>query len=117
CAFTGAVSDRAGFLESFGSLGTVFLDEIGDVDPSVQVKLLRVLQSRTLQRLGETTPRRFEGKIIAATNRDLGAEIGRGHFREDFYYRLCADTIVTPSLYEQLAGAGGGELLHLVQFI
>jgi len=116
-AFTGAVSDRTGFLESCGPLGTVFLDEIGEVDPSIQVKLLRVLQSRMLQRLGESTPRRFEGKIIAATNRDLSAEIGRGRFREDFYYRLCADTIVAPSLHEQLAGAHDNELHHLVQFI
>ena len=116
-AFTGAVSDRVGFLESCGPLGTVFLDEIGDVDPSIQVKLLRVLQSRTLQRLGESTSRRFDGKIIAATNRDLSAQIGRGSFREDFYYRLCADTILAPSLHEQLAGAGDDELRHLVQFI
>ncbi|MEA2326064.1 MAG: hypothetical protein QOE68_1023, partial [Thermoanaerobaculia bacterium] len=59
-AFTGAASDREGFLESCGALGSVFLDEIGEVEPAVQVKLLRVLQSRTLQRLGDTTPRAFE---------------------------------------------------------
>src|ERR1051326_3837551 len=64
-AFTGAIEDREGFLESCGAVGTVFLDEIGEVDPSIQVKLLRVIQSRTFQRLGETTPRRFAGKIIA----------------------------------------------------
>ncbi|HEX2061054.1 MAG TPA: sigma 54-interacting transcriptional regulator [Thermoanaerobaculia bacterium] len=114
-SFTGAVADHVGFLESCGALGTVFLDEIGEVDPAVQVKLLRVIQSRTLQRLGETTPRRFEGKIIAATNRDLAAEIRAGRFREDFFYRLCADTITTPALREQLAEPG--ELRHLVRFI
>ncbi|MGH9421005.1 MAG: sigma 54-interacting transcriptional regulator, partial [Thermoanaerobaculia bacterium] len=79
-----------------------------------------VLQSRTLQRLGETTPRPFEGKLIAATNRDLAEEIRKGRFREDFYYRLCADTITTPSLREQLAGSETGnddELSHLVRFI
>ena len=70
-SFTGAVADREGFLESTGPLGTVFLDEIGELDPSIQVKLLRVIQSRPFQRLGDTTPRRFEGKLIAATNRDL----------------------------------------------
>jgi DNA-binding NtrC family response regulator len=115
-SFTGATSDREGFLESCGALGTVFLDEIGEVESSVQVKLLRVIQSRTLQRLGETTTRKFDGKLIAATNRDLAAEISKGRFREDFFYRLCADTIVTPSLQEQLAG-GDDELRHLVEFI
>jgi transcriptional regulator with AAA-type ATPase domain len=115
-AFTGAASDREGFLESSGALGSVFLDEIGEIEPGVQVKLLRVLQSRTLQRLGDTTPRAFEGKLIAATNRDLAEEIRKGRFREDFYYRLCADTLSTPSLQDQLAGAED-ELHHLVRFI
>jgi len=115
-AFTGAAADREGFLESCGPLGSVFLDEIGEVEPSIQVKLLRVLQSRTLQRLGETTTRPFEGKLIAATNRDLADEIRKGRFREDFYYRLCADTVTTPALHEQLAGSPD-ELEHLVRFI
>jgi transcriptional regulator with AAA-type ATPase domain len=115
-AFTGAATDREGFLESCGALGSVFLDEIGEVEPSIQVKLLRVLQSRTLQRIGDTTPRPFEGKLIAATNRDLGEEIRKGRFREDFYYRLCADTVTTPALQEQLAGSED-ELNHLVRFI
>jgi len=115
-AFTGAMTDREGFLESCGALGTVFLDEIGEIDPAVQVKLLRVIQSRTFQRLGDTQPRRFEGKLIAATNRDLAEEIRKGRFREDFYYRLCADSITTPTLHEQLAAAPD-ELQHLVRFI
>ena len=115
-SFTGAVVDRDGFLESCGALGTVFLDEIGEVDPAVQVKLLRVIQSRTFQRLGDTAPRRFEGKLIAATNRDLAEEIRKGRFRDDFYYRLCADTIRTPTLADQLAG-NETELAHLVRFV
>ncbi len=115
-AFTGAVADREGFLESCGAHGTVFLDEIGEIDSSVQVKLLRVIQSRSFQRLGDTQPRRFEGKLIAATNRDLAEEIHKGRFREDFYYRLCADSVTTPALHEQLA-ADPGELQHLVRFI
>jgi transcriptional regulator with AAA-type ATPase domain len=115
-AFTGAIADREGFLESSGALGTVFLDEIGELEASLQVKLLRVIQTRTFQRLGDTTARRFEGKIIAATNRDLEAEIRAGRFREDFFYRLCADTITTPALHEQLAGIED-ELAHLVKFI
>ncbi len=101
-AFTGAVEDRAGWLETCGAHGTVFLDEIGELDPGIQVKLLRVLQSRRFQRIGETAERTFEGKLVAATNRDLGAEIGAGRFRADFFYRLCADWIETPTLRDQL---------------
>jgi transcriptional regulator with GAF, ATPase, and Fis domain len=72
--------------------------------PSIQVKLLRVLQSRTFQRLGETDERRFSGKLVAATNKDLARAIEDGKFRADFYYRLCADIIVTPSLAELTQG-------------
>ena len=104
-AFTGAVEDRTGWLESCGPHGTVFLDEIGELDAAIQVKLLRVLQTRRFQRIGETAERRFEGKIIAATNRDLDAEMETGRFRPDFYYRLCADRVTTPTLSEQLAGS------------
>jgi DNA-binding NtrC family response regulator len=101
-AFTGALQDRRGWLEVCPPLGTVFLDEIGDLDASSQVKLLRVLQTRTFQPLGDTTDRHFRGKLIAATNRDLSRAMQEGHFREDFYYRLCSDLILTPSLQEQL---------------
>ncbi len=103
-AFTGALEDRKGWLESCGAEGAVFLDEIGELAADVQVKLLRVLQSRSFQRVGETGERRFEGKILAATNRDLAAEMAAGRFRADFYYRLCADVVRTPTLREQLAG-------------
>jgi hypothetical protein len=115
-AFTGAVQDRAGWFEVCPPLGAVFLDEIGEVEPAIQVKLLRVLQTRTFQRLGDTQDRRFQGKLIAATNRDLVAAIDAGRFREDFYYRLCSDVIVTPSLAEQLQ-AGPGELRGLLRAI
>ena len=101
-AFTGAVADRVGWLETCPAHGAVFLDEIGELDASIQVKLLRVLQSRMFQRLGDTVEHRFSGKVIAATHRDLVAEIDAGRFREDFYYRLCADRITTPTLREQL---------------
>jgi MoxR-like ATPase len=97
-AFTGAVGDRTGWFEVCPPLGTVFLDEIGEVDCAIQVKLLRVLETRTFQRLGDTRERRFRGKVVAATNRDLDAEMSAGRFREDLYYRLCADRIHTPSL-------------------
>jgi len=101
-AFTGAISDRVGWLESCPTLGTVFLDEIGELDGQIQVKLLRVLQARTFQRLGCTQNRRFHGKIIAATNRNLQEEMSVGAFRHDLYYRLCADIVQTPGLREQL---------------
>src|SRR5687767_2426698 len=94
-AFTGALEDRAGWMEVCPRLGTVFLDEIGELDPAIQVKLLRVLQTRTFQRLGDTATRVFRGKIIAATNKDLGREMAAGGFRKDFYYRLCSDIIQT----------------------
>jgi transcriptional regulator with GAF, ATPase, and Fis domain len=116
-AFTGALADRAGWLEVCPASGAVFLDEIGDVAAGIQVKLLRVLQARTFQRLGDTESRVFQGKIIAATNRDLPAEIRAGRFREDFYYRLCSDVVRTPSLREQLDGAGAGELASLAGYV
>ncbi len=79
-SFTGAVADREGWLEACPTLGTVFLDEIGEIDVSIQIKLLRVLQSRVFNRLGETTDREFRGKIIAATNRNLAEEMQSGAF-------------------------------------
>ncbi len=102
-AFTGAVQDRVGWLEITATSGTVFLDEIGELDPSIQVKLLRVLQTRQFQRVGDTRTHSFAGKLVTATSRDLGDEMRKGNFREDFYYRLCADVIVTPSLKTQLS--------------
>ena len=115
-AFTGALQDRAGWLETCEPFGTVFLDEIGDADPAIQVKLLRVLQARTFQRLGDTKPLLFRGKIMAATNRDLAREIQAGRFREDFYYRLCSDIIATPPLAEQLRESPD-ELPNLILFL
>ena len=75
-----------------------------------------MLQTRTFERLGDTTPRQFRGRIIAATNRDLAAEIQAGRFRADFYYRLCADIVATPPLAEQLRDAPD-ELANLVLFL
>ena len=115
-AFTGADADHPGWLEACGRYGTVFLDEIGEIDRSIQVKLLRVLEDRSFSRLGETGSRHFEGKLIAATNRDLGAEMQAGAFRADLFYRLCSDVIQTPALADQLA-EDPGELSNLVQFI
>jgi DNA-binding NtrC family response regulator len=77
------------------------------VEPTIQVKLLRVLQAREFHRLGETTPRHFPGKVIAATNQDLGTAIRAGRFREDFYYRICGDVIRMPTLAERLRDTPG----------
>ena len=115
-AFTGAVEDRQGWLEACPPTGTVFLDEIGDVSPEIQVKLLRVVESRRFERLGESRSRRFEGKLVAATHRDLADEMRSGAFRQDLYYRLCGDLLRTPSLAERLE-SDPAELHHLVLFL
>ncbi len=101
-AFTGALGDRHGRLEICPSYGAVFLDEIGDLDLAIQVKLLRVAQNGTYSRIGESDERTFTGKLLAATNRDLAEEIRAGRFREDLYYRLCSDHVQTPSLRDHL---------------
>jgi transcriptional regulator with AAA-type ATPase domain len=95
-AFTGALADRQGWLETCN---------VGELTPDIQIKLLRVLETRGFNRLGETKERRFLGKIVAATNRDLAAEMADERFRRDLYYRLCADVIRTPTLREQLSDA------------
>ncbi len=109
-AFTGAIADRKGWLESCPATGSVFLDELGEMELSIQVKLLRVIEGRKFSRVGDTAVREFAGKLIAATNRDLALDIQSGRFREDLYYRLCADLIRTPSLREQLEDSP--EVLH-----
>ena len=101
-AFTGAEGTRVGWLETCGRHGTILLDEIGELEPTTQVKLLRLLQNRQYQRVGESKLREFHGKIVTATNRDLRSEIRKGAFREDLYYRLCADVVTTPALAEHL---------------
>ena len=115
-SFTGAVADRKGWLELCPPLGTVFLDEIGEVDPTIQVKLLRVLETRTFQQLGSSDELRFHGKVLAATNRDLDTEMAAGRFRQDLYYRLCADRIEAPSLRARIADSPD-ELATLVRFL
>jgi DNA-binding NtrC family response regulator len=115
-AFTGAVADRVGWLEVCPPLGTVFLDEIGEVDVAIQVKLLRVLEMRSFQRLGDTRTQPFRGKVVAATHRDLAQEMSAGRFREDLYYRLCADRVETPSLAERIRDSPQ-ELSDLVLFL
>lgn len=96
-AFTGAVADREGPFE-YAHGGTVFLDEIGELSPELQVKLLRVLQQRTIQRLGARQETTFDAQILAATNVHLAQATARGRFREDLYYRLTVYELEVPPL-------------------
>jgi two-component system NtrC family response regulator len=99
-AFTGALAARAGRIEQAAG-GVLFLDEVGEMAPSVQAKLLRVLQEREFQRLGGTRPLRADVRIVAATNRDLDAALARGEFRDDLYYRLRVFEIRLPALRDR----------------
>lgn len=99
-AFTGAVSARKGRFE-LADGGTIFLDEVGEISPSVQVKLLRVLQEREFERVGGTKSISVDVRIIAATNRDLKEEVAAGRYREDLYYRLNVFPIILPPLADR----------------
>ncbi|MGB8990083.1 MAG: sigma-54 dependent transcriptional regulator [Candidatus Sulfotelmatobacter sp.] len=96
-AFTGAVQDKAGLFESADG-GAIFLDEIGELSPGAQAKLLRVLQDHKVRRVGANSPREVDLRVIAATNRDLRVMVREGKFREDLYYRLAVVEIELPAL-------------------
>jgi transcriptional regulator with PAS, ATPase and Fis domain len=100
-AFTGAIADKQGLFEAADE-GTFFLDEIGDMSPSLQVKVLRVLQEGTFTAVGDTDPKKVDVRIIAATNRDLKTMVERGEFREDLYYRIHVINMVIPPLRERV---------------
>jgi DNA-binding NtrC family response regulator len=99
-SFTGAAGRREGRFQQANG-GTLFLDEIGEISPSVQVKLLRFLQEHEFERVGGNETIRVDVRVIAATNRDLKAEVARGRFREDLYYRLNVITLEMPALRER----------------
>jgi PAS domain S-box-containing protein len=99
-AFTGAIQDRSGWFEQADG-GTIFLDEISEVTPYIQVKLLRVLQQKEIERVGESKKRKIDIRIIAATNKDLKSEVDAGKFREDLFYRLKVFPIYLPPLRDR----------------
>ena len=99
-AYTGATRDRTGRFEEAGG-GTVFLDEIGELSPFIQIKFLRVLQEREIERVGESRKRKIDVRIITATHKDLYAQVQAGHFREDLYYRIKVFPIQLPPLRER----------------
>jgi two-component system response regulator HydG len=99
-AFTGADSKREGLFQT-AHLGTIFLDEIGEISPTVQVQLLRVLQEREFHPVGSSQPVKVDVRIVAATNRDLRQEVDAGRFREDLFYRLNVFPVSLPPLRER----------------
>jgi transcriptional regulator with PAS, ATPase and Fis domain len=99
-AFTGAIKDKKGVFEVANG-GTLFLDEIGDTSPSMQVKLLRILQEGTYMPVGATQPKKVNVRVIAATNKNLKEMIAKGEFREDLYYRINVINVALPSLRER----------------
>jgi DNA-binding NtrC family response regulator len=104
-AFTGATEQRPGLFEA-AARGTVFLDEVGELPMSVQVKLLRVLEDRTVLRVGGRSPRPIDVRFVSATNRDLEAEVARGAFRQDLFFRLNGTSLLIPPLRRRAAEIG-----------
>jgi transcriptional regulator with PAS, ATPase and Fis domain len=98
-AFTGASQTRIGLIEAAQN-GTVFLDEVGELPEPMQAKLLRVLETREITRVGAVTPIALDVRFVAATNRDLATEVAEGRFRSDLFYRLDGATLVIPPLRE-----------------
>jgi DNA-binding NtrC family response regulator len=113
-AFTGAVEEHEGIFDTCSPHGSIFLDEIGDISIPVQIKLLQVLQERFFMPVGSHEKRRFSGRVVAATNKDISELRKKGLFRNDFYYRLCSDIIRMPTLHERIA-ENPAELENLIE--
>jgi len=100
-AFTGAIKDKQGRFQAANG-GTILLDEIGDISPLIQLKLLRVLQEKVFERVGESIPQKVDVRVIACTNKDLKEKVRRGEFRQDLYYRLKVVEVSLPPLRDRL---------------
>ncbi|HPP88654.1 MAG TPA: sigma-54 dependent transcriptional regulator, partial [bacterium] len=109
-SFTGAHADKIGLFEAADN-GVIFLDEIGDISPTLQVKLLRVIEDKKIMRIGEVTSKKINVRIIAATNKDIEVEVKNGRFREDLFYRLNIIRIHLPPLRER-----GDDILMIANF-
>lgn len=112
-SFTGAIGDHQGVFARCSPHGAIFLDEIGEVPVTLQIKLLQVIQERLFSPVGSHETKRFQGRVIAATNQPLTKLRREGKFRDDFYYRLCSDTIEVPSLKKRL-DENSGELKEIL---
>ncbi len=110
-AFTGAIRDKRGRFE-LANHGTIFLDEVGDLSPALQVKLMRVLQEGTFERVGGEKTIKINVRVISATNKDLQVEIEKGRFRSDLFYRMCVVPITIPPLRER-----SNDIPHLIDHI
>src|SRR5207342_402073 len=99
-AFTGAVRDQPGRVEAADG-GTLFLDEIGEISPALQAKLLRFVQEKQFERVGENRTRRVDVRVVAATNRNLEEDVKAGRFREDLFFRLNVIEVRVPALRER----------------
>ncbi|MEE4359349.1 MAG: sigma 54-interacting transcriptional regulator [Desulfococcaceae bacterium] len=134
-AFTGAAEDYQGIFDRCSPYGSVFMDEVGEVSIPIQIKLLQILQERTYSPVGGHQKRRFQGRVIAATNRDFREMRKKGLLRDDFFYRLCSDIIIVPPLrqriredplelddllahtVERIVGTPSPELVHMVRSV
>ena len=110
-AFTGAWKDQPGRLEAARG-GSVFLDEVGELPPELQAKLLRFLEERRFERVGGGETLEVDARIVAATNRDLEAEVRDGRFREDLFFRLNVVALRLPALRDRLRGPAGARRHH-----
>ncbi len=116
-AFTGAIENREGVFARCSAHGAVFIDEVGEIDDTIQVKLLNVLQDRVFTPVGSAEKQQFQGRVIAATNQNIEQLLKDGRFREDFYYRLCSDVITLPNLQQRLVEKPHEEMQLLINSI